>query len=312
VIRFSCPRCNAVLRASDRRAGDKIPCPKCRQRLQIPGPPRNKTVLAPVVPTPIVIDPGPPPPKSLPANTPPPPVHPEMPHTWGPKPPGLRAILLFLVAVGSATALVILLLFGLFMFAFPEGTPNPLPDLSHVGWTSGVDSASSGPLQVSVLLVELEQGMSVIYLLAENRSDTQKIDFAKDLNTPNRPHIVKITDEFDNQYQLPARLNHPLIIQGILGLRPKEFVIYVMPAQVPVDKAQRLYLEMSSLVIESDDTFKFKLPIKRETITHEQLPVISFPFGLAEAKPVTRTVLFKRDDFETWGKKFRQLVAKQP
>jgi|GEM_PF-6643700 len=49
MIRFACPRCKSVLKAQDKLAGSKVACPKCQQRLLIPTPPPNKTVLAPLV-----------------------------------------------------------------------------------------------------------------------------------------------------------------------------------------------------------------------------------------------------------------------
>ncbi|HJT78209.1 MAG TPA: hypothetical protein VJ739_13480 [Gemmataceae bacterium] len=52
MIRYACPRCKAVLESPDRKAGQKVHCPGCGQRLQIPLPPRNRTVLAPLVPAP--------------------------------------------------------------------------------------------------------------------------------------------------------------------------------------------------------------------------------------------------------------------
>ncbi len=54
MIRFACPLWKSVLEASDRKAGSKIACPKCQQRLQIPSPARNKTILAPLAPAPIL------------------------------------------------------------------------------------------------------------------------------------------------------------------------------------------------------------------------------------------------------------------
>lgn len=58
VVRFGCPRCRSILEAPLHRAGDKISCPKCQQRLQIPVPPRDKTVLAPLVPMPSPVKAG--------------------------------------------------------------------------------------------------------------------------------------------------------------------------------------------------------------------------------------------------------------
>jgi DNA-directed RNA polymerase subunit RPC12/RpoP len=51
MIRFGCPRCKAVLEVQDRRAGDKVPCPRCGQRILVPDAPaprpapENATVL---------------------------------------------------------------------------------------------------------------------------------------------------------------------------------------------------------------------------------------------------------------------------
>lgn len=52
MIRFGCPTCRSVLESPERKAGDKIACPKCGQRLQVPAPPRNKTVLGTIFPEP--------------------------------------------------------------------------------------------------------------------------------------------------------------------------------------------------------------------------------------------------------------------
>lgn len=55
-IRFACPRCQAPHSISSSAAGTKINCQKCGQRLQAPGPPPNKTVLArPLAPEPEVL-----------------------------------------------------------------------------------------------------------------------------------------------------------------------------------------------------------------------------------------------------------------
>jgi hypothetical protein len=48
-IRFSCPTCKAVLNAPASRAGAKINCPKCTQRILVPGQ-ANKTALGQIPP----------------------------------------------------------------------------------------------------------------------------------------------------------------------------------------------------------------------------------------------------------------------
>jgi hypothetical protein len=72
LIRFSCPRCKSILETPDHRAGDKVECPKCQQRLQVPVPPRTQTVLAHLIsstPDPAPLKTGPVFPQAEPVNT---------------------------------------------------------------------------------------------------------------------------------------------------------------------------------------------------------------------------------------------------
>ena len=48
-IRFLCPACQAVMEAPVGRAGDKIHCLRCGQRIQIPPAERARTILAPTL-----------------------------------------------------------------------------------------------------------------------------------------------------------------------------------------------------------------------------------------------------------------------
>ena len=54
MIRFACPSCRAGLQVTDKGAGQKIACPNCGQRLQIPAPPPrfDKAVLGEPIPLP--------------------------------------------------------------------------------------------------------------------------------------------------------------------------------------------------------------------------------------------------------------------
>jgi predicted Zn finger-like uncharacterized protein len=61
VIHFQCPRCQASFQCPDDKAGIKGNCPKCGQRLQIPSPPPNKTILAPLASPPAIPAPATPP-----------------------------------------------------------------------------------------------------------------------------------------------------------------------------------------------------------------------------------------------------------
>src|SRR5262245_38768316 len=50
MIRFACPSCNAAFTVPEEKAGHKATCPRCRQRILIPAPLRNVTVLGKLLP----------------------------------------------------------------------------------------------------------------------------------------------------------------------------------------------------------------------------------------------------------------------
>jgi hypothetical protein len=57
MIRFSCPRCGAVYEVAPHRAGEKLHCLKCQQRLQVPNAALAKTITAsPIAPKSIATD----------------------------------------------------------------------------------------------------------------------------------------------------------------------------------------------------------------------------------------------------------------
>ena len=49
MIRFACPRCKTVHERPENEAGSKFACPNCQQRLQVPLPPENKTMIGSLV-----------------------------------------------------------------------------------------------------------------------------------------------------------------------------------------------------------------------------------------------------------------------
>ena len=75
MIRFACPKCRKPLSAPEDKAGCKVPCPGCGQRLQIPAPPPAKTRLGVLIPD--VPDTRVQPPAAGPAATPAPAAYPE-------------------------------------------------------------------------------------------------------------------------------------------------------------------------------------------------------------------------------------------
>jgi DNA-directed RNA polymerase subunit RPC12/RpoP len=55
MIHFACPTCKSVLQVAAQKAGDKVACPKCSQRLLVPNPVKpaasNKIVLGSLLPS---------------------------------------------------------------------------------------------------------------------------------------------------------------------------------------------------------------------------------------------------------------------
>ena len=143
------------------------------------------------------------------------------------------------------------------------------PFASFSGETSATKPVEKNNLRMGVLLAEVheKEGMLLLYILAENTSDTRMINFVEDLNRPAKAYEIKLTDEFGNKYHRPTSLNHPTLRMGLVGLRPEEFVIFILPAFQPVDKAKQLSLELSSLIIDSEEKYQFKIPLKKETVT---------------------------------------------
>jgi hypothetical protein len=70
MIRFLCPSCKSLLECADAKAGTKVGCPRCHQRLQVPVPPKveapGRTVLGSLVPAFVELKPKAPPPGALP------------------------------------------------------------------------------------------------------------------------------------------------------------------------------------------------------------------------------------------------------
>jgi hypothetical protein len=315
VIRFSCPRCHAILEAPRLRSGDKVACPKCSQRLQIPGTPRTQTVLAPIVPPP-VSQPSDPLVSANPASTPTSAA--SSGELLAPQRLPYRGFLsrnrVLLAWIGTLLALAVVACTALALM-FPMVFPRN-PALSTTG--------NDGDLQMSVLLIEdLDLGgnrkVMVVNLLLENRSKTRKIDFHRTPGPLQLPKTweIAITDEHGNKYpwSIPA-MPWPFSLTGLMemsalsrtllapahpDLRPEDFIIVALPCEGPVDAAKVLVLDVPSPAEGSKHRFKFQVPIKRETITYR--PLLSFvPLP---ATPETRTVLFKRSDFQDWLDKYR-------
>jgi hypothetical protein len=173
------------------------------------------------------------------------------------------------------------------------------------GWKPATKSVTKGDLRMGVLLVA-ELDMSAVFVLAENRSETRKIDFVDNMYGEDRKYDIKITDEFGNKYKLPFPLNaNRLLTQSGVGLRPGEFTILLFPCTSSVAKAKYLYVEVPSLDVESQDVYKFKVPIKAETVTY------THPNALFGPKQITSTIYFKRNDYEEWISKHEKGRNKQ-
>jgi hypothetical protein len=127
------------------------------------------------------------------------------------------------------------------------------------------------------------------------------------MNRPVVKYEFKLTDEFGNKYQPQLKRDHPFLTRGMMGMTPKSFAVFRLPIAKPVEPATRLSLELPSLVVESDEKYRFSIPIKRETITYK--PLADELFGMVGEKEA-REVLFKRDDFQEWFSRWNSLKTK--
>jgi hypothetical protein len=296
MIRYACPRCRTVLECPDQAAGSKHACPTCGQRLQVPLPPPNKTVLAP-----LVLPQGPPYPQAVPVRLPVAQLVPETPAAAPAAPEGrgrgLRVALLGCCAAALAA--------GLFLLAggvaYVASSGWSIPRAVAKGWGGGGgDSVGKGDLRLGVLLVEADRTEAMMYVLAENRSDARKVDFLDNLGQAGRPYALAVTDDLGNKYQLAAGLNHPTLRLGVGELRPKEFLVFEVLCEEPVEKARCLNVDLPSLDVRSDEHFRFRLPVQRETLTYTPPPADLQLFLGQKPQPVTRRVVYKRDDFREW------------
>lgn len=238
MIRFSCPRCKSILECPDQQAGDKIACPKCQQRLQIPLPPTNKTVLAPLVETvssaslPIVpqsVLPSPPLQDVPVSPSEVPPLAPVATATpVQPSPPGRsqrfrRWHAWAICGLAGGILLILLMVVGLKTVLRDDG------------------QISKGDLRLTLLAVGADGewpggGMSALFSL-ENTSDTRKVDFhsatdflnpetlkktqaEKDILALDLMAKIEIKDEYGNNY--PD--NNPLLLKfpyAAFGIEPE-------------------------------------------------------------------------------------------
>src|SRR5262249_421352 len=88
------------------------------------------------------------------------------------------------------------------------------PFAAFSGETSDTKSVEKSNLRMGVLLAEVHETEDVellLYILAENTSDTRIIHFVENLKWPGKAYEIKLTDEFGNKYHLPTELNHPTL-----------------------------------------------------------------------------------------------------
>jgi hypothetical protein len=166
-----------------------------------------------------------------------------------------------------------------------------------MGETESVDEDG---LYVGVLLVEEGE----MYFLVENRSKTRLFTFIDPGNMDDwtTTYEIKVTDEFSNKYNVTG-LKFRGVKDGPYDLRPGDYWIFGEPINGPVDRATRLYVEFPSRMVKSKGKFTFQIPITRESLTFTPPQGYWRKDGEAPDGKVTRTVLFKRPDFETWFSK---------
>jgi hypothetical protein len=195
-------------------------------------------------------------------------------------------------------------------------------------------------LRITLLLVELQDKASPpvrLYFAAENMSENRLIQFddankrGKEVvdDLKNWPwnlstiYTFKVTDEHGNAYHQPA-VSIPFF--GSTGLsrqpmRPQEFRIFELQCLKPVERATRLFVELPSPINQSKQVYRFTVDLNIEVVKYTA-PIFTPPVrvhrvvgrppeitGMPEV--VTRTILFKRPDFQQQFDRWnRLLIAK--
>jgi hypothetical protein len=309
MIHFACPRCRVTLKVHDQKMGSKGHCPSCRQRVQVPMPPRTKTLLAAPVEAPAVA-------ASLPSNSPYPQAIPlEPPLGVAPQPVRRTRAWRLLVILGCVVGLLLLAatsgaIYLATMLTGPKPwavlppqvvTPSGNPGGQPPGTVKPDNTvAEQGDFRLTVLLIEVvpdrAAGMAVIYFLAENKSETRKVDLSP------LTGIAKVTDELGNKYRpmmtLPLGNAGPLNPLGFGTLRPGDFAICLLPCEPPVDKAKFLYVKFPG--VGKDESIKFAIPLKEDTATYKHL------MASPSQKEEPYTILFQRAGFQDWFAKLEQ------
>ncbi len=229
MIRFSCPACKTAFDAKPVNAGAKFNCTKCGQRLQVPSPPANKTVLGTIEPVPLrsgelpeipigshgypiaAFDPPGSPKvpipvgKLVPPSTSGPIVTPSASSVRGPWRKRLT------IAVG-ASALCLLLWLGVCFVPWIASIGKSETEKAKEAVKSANAVQESGGLIVGVLMIEefvsdINSIMWVkIWLTVENPSDTRLVPLRgepdlSEVFSGKYKDELSITDEFSNKYK---------------------------------------------------------------------------------------------------------------
>jgi hypothetical protein len=160
---------------------------------------------------------------------------------------------------------------------------------------------------MSILLVVEEPKLEwiAIWSLAENVSDNHIITFADQLTLARQSYSIEVRDDLGNKYAHHNPLGIAFVQSRFPGggwyggtvLRPKKFAFFIHHCTTPVENAKTLHGELPSHAIDCVEKFRFRIPIKRETVTFTALTDAGAGMN---PKPVTCKVLFKRDDFQEW------------
>jgi hypothetical protein len=190
-------------------------------------------------------------------------------------------------------------------FLFSRG--SPVRDALE-GWTPATKSARNDDLRMSILLVVEEPRLELIEIcsLSENVSDNHIITFADASSRAKQAEAIEVRDDLGNKYARPNPFGIGSVRYWFPGwnrwaglggdaLRPKKIAYFDFLCPAPLEKAKMLYVELPSHVIGSVEKFRFRIPIKRETVTYLK------DWGwFPRPDRVPHQVLFKRDDFQEW------------
>ena len=245
MIRFRCPSCKSSLSSDDNKAGTKVHCGVCGQKLMVPKPQLQKTVLGQLEP------PTPEPPS------------PATPLQTTPSGKSIRKYPYWLFGVVGGSALLLLLFCGGGIAIWSQlGGDSSDPSWKKleniVSGNKSNNAAKRGHLKYQIIQVQ-EAGFATVIVLVKNESETklENYEYRKALDRKR----IKIIDNFGNEYRV-IRAIEPYSTSAISPGKAAARYFTINPV---VKKATKLTVTLPTGV-EGESAVTLSVPLNRTEV----------------------------------------------